>query len=284
MNKLLVCIDGSSYADNLCSYAAWAAKRMNVDINLLHVLRRHSDYQASSNDHTGTIGVGSRTKLLEALTEVDEERGRLDQKKGKIILEHGEETLKDSGIENVNIIHKRGALVEIIRGLESDAEIIFMGKRGEHADVVSEFLGANLEKVARSIAKPLFVVSSIVRPIERFLIAYDGKESSSKAIDYITKNPLLLKGLECHLFASQSIKASIDISHAKQELEAAGFKVVFKAGDALNINEGIASYVVDNEIDLLVMGAYSHSRMRNLLLGSTTTALIKTCKIPLLLF
>lgn len=36
-------------------------------------------------------------------------------------------------------------------------------------------------------------------------------------------------------------------------------------------------------IDLLVMGAYGHSRIRSMLLGSTTTQLLRTCPIPVLL-
>ncbi|MFP5434357.1 MAG: universal stress protein, partial [Alphaproteobacteria bacterium] len=35
--------------------------------------------------------------------------------------------------------------------------------------------------------------------------------------------------------------------------------------------------------DLLVMGAYGHSRIRSLIIGSTTTTMIRSCKIPLLL-
>ena len=30
MTKLLVCIDGSTYADNLCTNAAWVAKQIEV--------------------------------------------------------------------------------------------------------------------------------------------------------------------------------------------------------------------------------------------------------------
>ena len=37
-------------------------------------------------------------------------------------------------------------------------------------------------------------------------------------------------------------------------------------------------------IDLLVMGAYGHSRVRSLIIGSTTTEMIRACKIPVLLF
>ena len=85
MPKLLTCIDGSGYADSICAYAAWFAKHLDAEIDLLHVLRRHSDYQADSN-LSGSIGLGARSQLLEELTQVDEARGKLDQEKGKLIL------------------------------------------------------------------------------------------------------------------------------------------------------------------------------------------------------
>ena len=192
MAKLLVCIDGSAYADNLCTNAAWVAKQINADIDLLHVMRRSSDYEAPT-DHTGLMGFEARSSLLEELTKVDEQRGRLDQEKGKIILEHGAKILNKAGVETINLIHRRGSLVETIQEFEDSAEMIFMGKRGEHANKGSVFLGSNLEKVARALHKPLFIVSSIIRPLKRFLIAYDCKASVRKAIDYIADQPLLGK-------------------------------------------------------------------------------------------
>ena len=283
MGKLLVCIDGSIYADNLCTHAAWVAKHINAEIDLLHVLRRPSDYQAPT-DHTGLIGLDARSNLLEELTRVDEERGRLDQEKGKIILEHGEKLLKQAGVETINLIHRRGSLVETIQEFEGSVEMIFMGKRGEHADMDSVFLGANLEKVARAIHKPLFIASSVVRPIKRFLIAYDGKDSVRKAIDYITKRPLLKNGLECHLLAVERAKDDIETSEAERKLRTAGFTVILKTEQSHHADQAISSYVAENKIDLLITGAYSHSRIHSLLLGSTTASLIKSCKVPLLLF
>jgi nucleotide-binding universal stress UspA family protein len=46
----------------------------------------------------------------------------------------------------------------------------------------------------------------------------------------------------------------------------------------------IASYVASEGINLLVMGAYGHSRIRYLVIGSTTTEMIRTCRVPVLLF
>jgi len=283
MPKLLVCVDGSVYADNLCAHAAWVANQLNAEVDLLHVLRRPSDYQAPT-DHTGFMGFEARSSLLEELTKVDEERGRLDQEKGKIILEHGAKILKNAGVETINLVHRRGSLVETIQEIEDSFDMIFMGKRGEHASKNDAILGSNLDKVARALRKPLFIVSSVMRPIKRFLIAYDGKDSVRKAVDYITDQPLLDKGLECHLLAVERAKGDIETSETEEKLKRAGFAITLKVEQSPHADQVIASYVVENEIDLLITGAYSHSRMRSLLLGSTTASLIKACKLPLLLF
>jgi nucleotide-binding universal stress UspA family protein len=79
-------------------------------------------------------------------------------------------------------------------------------------------------------------------------------------------------------------KGEIETSESIQKLEKAGFKTSLKVEQSTHVDQVIASYVKENEIDLLITGAYSHSRMHSLLLGSTTASLIKDCKIPLLLF
>lgn len=284
MSKLLVCVDGSAYADNICEKAAWVSQRMDAQIDVLHVLRRHSDYEATSN-HTGSIGLGARSSLLEELTKVDEERGRLDQQKGQIILDHAKDELLKAGVadDNLNILYRRGPLVDTILDAEQHADIIFIGKRGEHANEGSEFLGSNIEKVARAVHKPLFVVSSVTRPIEKFLIAYDGKDSVKKAIDFLIESPLL-KGLACHLLTVEHKAGDIDATKVVDRLKAAGFDVTFESKESQHPDQAISDYVSENEIDLLVTGAYSHSRIRSMLLGSTTASLVKSCQIPLLMF
>ena len=41
--------------------------------------------------------------------------------------------------------------------------------------------------------------------------------------------------------------------------------------------------MVAQDIDMLIMGAYSHSPLRSLVLGSKTTDLLRSAKIPALL-
>ncbi len=280
MTKILTCIDGSAYADNICENTAWIANKLKAEISLLHVLRRHSDYEALS-DHTGTIGLGARSRLLEKLSNVDEERARLDQQKGNLILDHGEELLTSKTEHKITRLHRRGSLEKTIQELEPEHDIIVIGKRGEHAALESDYLGSNLEKVARSVTKPIFLVSSVLRPIKQFMIAYDGK-ASKKVVDHVCSSPLL-KGLECHFVTIEKTAGETDTKEALTDLRNAGFEVTQKSIQHEHPDDALSSYALENDIDLLAIGAYSHSRIRSIFLGSTTASLIKKCKIPLLL-
>ncbi len=280
--KILLCIDSSSYADNICAHGAWAAKRLKADIELLHVVRAHADLQAPGHDHTGAIGLGAKSKIREELTKIDEERGQIEQKKGRLILAHGEEILRDAGIDKIKLWHRRGNFEETVQELEKDVDLVFIGKRGEQANVDSQFLGSNLEKIARITKKPLFLASATMRPMQRFLIAYDGKNNAKKAIDYVA-NSALFKGLECHIL-SASKDDTIDINSAVNILEKAGLNVISHVGKTANADNEIINYVSDKNIDLLITGAYSHSKIRTMLMGSITAKLIKSCRIPLILF
>mgnify|MGYP002841844926 FL=1 len=69
---------------------------------------------------------------------------------------------------------------------------------------------------------------------------------------------------------------------ADKRLEAANVaaRLVIRPGHAETVIEEVAA---EEKTDLLVMGAYGHSRIRTLVIGSTTTAVLRACKIPVLL-
>ena len=54
-------------------------------------------------------------------------------------------------------------------------------------------------------------------------------------------------------------------------------KTMPRVSDVLN------RHIRDTDANLVVMGAYGHSRIRSLIIGSTTTAMIRSCKVPVLL-
>lgn len=282
MKKILACIDGSGYSDSVCDHAAWISGRIGAAVKLLNVLPYYPE-RASLSDLSGTIGVDASSELLEQLTQQDEARGQLEQRKGRLILKHAEQQLLADGVQEISSLKRRGTLAETICEIEEDVEMIVIGKRGELAEFDTMHIGSNLERVARTVRKPLLVAPKIFRPVQKFLIAFDGGASSTKALEFIIGHPLM-KGLECHIVTvgdGMGVRKHLDSAAAK--LKHAGFEVRSSV-EAGYPDEAIQAYVASNNIDLLVIGAYGHSRIRNLIIGSTTTSMIMSCRIPLLLF
>ena len=283
MKKVLACIDGSGYSDSVCDWAAWISGRIDAEVELLTVLP-HSPERASLSDLSGTIGLDASSELLTQLTEQDEARGQVEQSKGRLILKHAEQRLKDAGVAHVTSLKRRGTLTETICELEAGVDVIVIGKRGELAEFDSLHIGSNLERVARAVHKPLLVTPKTFKPVKRFLIAFDGGASSTKAIEYIGSNPLL-KGMECHIatVGKDNGDAHSSLDAAADKLREAGFEVR-RSIETGHADEAIRSYAASKDIDLLVIGAYGHSRIRTLIIGSTTTSMIMSSHIPLLLF
>ena len=283
MGKIIACIDGSAHANSVCALSVWAAERSGLPISLLHVVTPHSGVTARG-ELSGTIGLGAKSSLLDELTKMDEEHGKLEQKKGQLILAHAKSELAASGINQTEVLHRRGSLVDTLTELPG-TEIIVMGKRGEHENSAPDHLGSNLERVARAIKIPLLVAVKKTQPITRFLLAYDGSVSTNKAVEYAIKNPLL-KGLECHMLkvGEQTAEAEAILKQAADKLIAAGFSVRTTLQQGKSVETLVKEYIAAQDIHLLVIGAYGHSKIRSLILGSTTTALIRKSNVPVLLF
>lgn len=279
MPPILTCTDGSPYSASIYQHAAWAATRMAAPIHILHVIER--DPSTTAGDLSGAIGFDASTELLEEMARHDEAHARIARLRGKAILA---DAAKQLATHQVTTTQRHGSVVETLDEFEGDAALIVIGKRGEHADFAKGHLGSNLERVIRSARIPVLVAARAFNPIGRFLIAFDGGPSALKAVHHAATDPLL-QGLEAHLLMAG--KADPDLAraleHAATGLRGAGFQVTadLLPGDPA---ETISAEVQKRGIDLLVMGAYGHSRIRRLILGSTTTHLIRTCRVPVLLF
>jgi nucleotide-binding universal stress UspA family protein len=279
MNPILACTDGSLYSASVYEHARWAAERLGAPVEVLHLIERQA--AVDGRDLSGSIGFDANAELLEELTRLDEAQARVARLRGTAILDDAREKL---GLGAVTLTQRHGSLVEALVQAEAGAALVVIGKRGEHADFSRGHLGSNLERVIRSATIPVLVAAREFRPLRRYLIAFDGGPSALKAVEHAAKQALL-RGLECHLVAVGGAGGELarSLERAATALRGVGGKVTadLLPGDA---DEVIAAEVAARGIDLLVMGAYGHSRVRRLILGSTTTYLIRTCHVPVLIF
>jgi nucleotide-binding universal stress UspA family protein len=73
------------------------------------------------------------------------------------------------------------------------------------------------------------------------------------------------------------------IQRTEAILQNAGYNVHHKVVNG-EPEEVVSEYVERHGIHMVVMGAYGHSAIRHLLIGSTTTNLVRRCYIPILMF
>lgn len=284
MFKLLAVIDGSVYSASVCEHAAWiAGHSADASVDVVHVLGRRNVSSEPSN-LSGSIGLGARSSLLAELAELDAQKARLAQKRGRAILIDAETLLSDRGVTSINTRLRNGEIVETVQELEAAADLIVIGKRGEAADFDSLHLGSNLERVIRSTKKPVLVAARALQPITKVLIAFDGGTSALKAVEYFASQSQY-NFLECAVLSvgEESTERRRQLEGAVATLKKGGYSA---SGEIL---PGQPDVVIANAVDsagydLVIMGAYGHSRIRNLIIGSTTTEMIRSCKVPVLLF
>jgi len=283
MNKILAAIDGSSYTTSVCDHAAWLAKQLNSEIELIHVIDRSNQPEAD-HDLSGSIGVDARSTLLDELSELDSKRAKVAMEHGRALLQDAKSHIETAGVNQVSVVLRHDELSETLNELETYANAIVMGKRGQSADFATMHIGSNLERVARSSNTPMLVASRAFKPIKKALIAYDGGPSCNRAINMLANNEGFAEiEVELLYVGKPAPVRDKHIAKAVNQLQASGYTATSITKDGA-VEKVIADYVESNDIDLLFMGAYGHSRIRSMLIGSTTTEMLRTCLVPVVLF
>ena len=281
MTKLLACIDASAYATSVCDHAAWVATRLFASVEILHVIQR-KDAVAARHDLSGAVGLGAKSMLLEELTRIGESEGRLAREQGKALLGAAEQRLRQAGVEDVALVHRHGGIVETVVEREAEADMVVIGKRGASADFAKGHLGSKVERVVRSSTRPVLVASRAFRPIREVVLAYDGGESARKAVHFMAGSALFRDAKVHVVMAGAADESHTErLAGAVRALRTGGIETSSALVQS-SAEDGIADAM--RERDMLVMGAYGHSALRAMIVGSTTTAMMRTCQVPVLLF
>lgn len=281
MINVVGCIDGSPGAVAVCDAGAWASQRMGAPLQLLHVLEKSTN--PAHSDLSGNLSIDSRKHLLDELVALDAQRSKLALEHGKLMLEAARTRAEQQGAQRITTLQRHGALLESLLDLQDDTRLLIMGRLGESHAGQALAVGGQLESVIRAVHKPLLITLDTFAAPGNFMIAYDGRSVTQKALDTLIASPLL-QGLPCHLVAvnNTSLDRGPELQAAKDKLIAAGFMVscAVLRGE---VQTELQSYQRQHGIDLIVMGAYGHSRIRRLFLGSNTVDMVSSSTIPLII-
>jgi nucleotide-binding universal stress UspA family protein len=120
--------------------------------------------------------------------------------------------------------------------------------------------------------------------LDRILLAWDGSEAATRAL--ASALPLLKLSRSVQVVAIPRERGGVDLPgfnitrHLARHDVSAELKVLPSPIDAANT---LLSHAADHSADLLVMGGYGHSRLRESLFGGTTREILATMTLPVLM-
>ena len=283
MNKGYACIDGLVSTAAVIDCAAWSAQRLNAPLEFLHVLEHQPD-RAALSDYSGAIGLGAQEALLLELSELDARRSKLAQDAARQLLACARDRATALGVTQLDGRLRHGELVDTLQEAEADARLFVLGEH-YHATRPSRIhLDHHVERVIRSVKRPVLVAAQErFEAPDRFVMAFDGSATARKTVAMVATSPLL-KGLPVLVAMAGADNATTQqqLEWARGTLEAVGFEVTLAVVPG-EPEQALPALVQSEGAGLLVMGAYGHSRIRQLIVGSTTTTLLRLSEVPVLI-
>jgi len=146
------------------------------------------------------------------------------------------------------------------------------------------------DELIMAVGRPVLVVPFAGRfPTlgRRVMVAWNGGREATRAVH--DAMPLLVAAQTVHVIAinpSHGMAGHGDIPGADicQHLSRHSVNAVCEhvASDDLNVGEMLLSRAADEDIDLLVMGGYGRSRLREMVLGGATRHMLESMTVPVL--
>jgi nucleotide-binding universal stress UspA family protein len=137
--------------------------------------------------------------------------------------------------------------------------------------------------------RPVIVVPYIQRSglkLDRIMVCWDGGRTAARAIGDAVPFLARAKAIDVIIVATeQGRKDELPGADMGQHLARRGVKVEVKrlvAGDT-DVPNLLLSHAADSAADLMVMGGYGHSRLREFILGGTTRAILESMTLPVLM-
>ncbi|GIW41688.1 MAG: universal stress protein UspA [Candidatus Binatia bacterium] len=276
IKTILVGLDGSDHARTAARYALWLAEKFRAQVTGLHVVDIVSIEGSFFHDISGSLGfepyLDFSSKMREAL-----------QERGKTLLEAFRKQAEEAGIRAETVL-AMGVVANEICERAKTADLVVIGHRGVNEKFSTGLLGSTAESVTRKCPKPLWVSTMQFSEVRRPLLAYDGSQRAAAAMaaaaEFCATLSLPLTVLNVNRDENQGRQI---LREAEAYLTPYGLEVHFELQQTGNAPERIANYIREQRHDLLFIGAYGHSRIIEMVLGSTTEYVLRNSACPVFL-
>jgi nucleotide-binding universal stress UspA family protein len=275
IRNILVALDGSQHADGALDHALWLASRLQARVVGVHVIDIVSIEGSFLHDVSGSLGFEPYLDFSSKMREALHERGRA-------LLDVFRTRCADRNVPCDTTL-PLGIVANEICDLARTTDLVVLGHRGVNEQFSTGLLGGTTESVARKSPKPVLVCPPVFREVTKPLLAYDGSPRASAAMHTAAEvtSALGLPLTVLHV-AREGHDGEAVLAEARRYLEAYDVAVTYR-GLTGPPHQRIVDVLRDGSFDLLFIGAYGHSRIIEMVLGSTTEFVLRNSPAPVFL-
>jgi len=274
IKHILVPTDGSPAAEAGVRFAAAFATKYRATVRGLHVVDIKLLEGPFLRDISASLGTAPYVNYQGNIAMILEERG-------KAALESVKKICANAGIEcSTELV--TGLVVGSVVEQGELADLIILGRSGEHSAWLDGLVGSTTGAVVRRATRPVLVTGRDTPGHDVFVAAYDGSGYSRAALHVAAEVTRDWEAALKVLVVGEGESAEAWAREAETYLEPYNLNVrsEVRRGDA---SETIVEYAEEHKADMLIMGAYGHKKVRRLVVGSTTAYAMNHSPCPLLL-
>ncbi len=273
--SILVALDGSQHSDAALQYALWLAERLRATLIGLHVIDIVSIEGSFVHDVSGSLGFEPYLDFSAKMREALQERGR-------VLLDTFAQRCRERHIPCDQAL-PLGIIANEICDQARTADLVVVGHRGVNEQFSTGLLGSTTESVTRKSPKPVLVSPMQFREIHRPLLAYDGSQRASAAMHVAAElaSALGLPLAVVHVARDGAPNGKV-LDEARRYLQSYDVRLECETVSGPP-HERIVEMIRDRGYDLLFIGAYGHSRIIEMVLGSTTEFVLRNSPCPVFL-
>lgn len=275
IKNILIPLDGSEHSDAALEYAIWMTEKFKGTLIGQHIIDTISLEGTFFHDISGSLGFEPYLDFSTKMREVLEERG-------KAILDEFSEHCRQKGVRHQSFLDM-GLIANEICERAKVADLVVLGHRGVNEEFSTGLLGTTAESITRKCPRPVFVSTKKFSAIERPLLAYDGSQRASAAMESAAEFcAVLALPLTVLTIAKEEKLGQTVLQGAKAYLSAYSIETRYEL-DRGYPEQKILTYLTQFDHDLLFIGAYGHRRIIEMVLGSTTEYVLRKAACPVFL-
>ncbi|MEJ5173567.1 MAG: universal stress protein [Hydrogenothermaceae bacterium] len=278
IGRILVGIDGSKASKIASEYGFYLSKSLKrpvIGINIVDIRLLEGPFMA---DIAGGLGFTTYADFTVKIREILEERSQtiLDEFTAECRQAQADCSIAQAyGIPDYEIVQ-----------MADPEDLIIVGKKGEHSEIIKSLIGSTAEKVARKSVCPVMITPmKEFKPITNILVCFDGREKSVHGLDFAKHlSEKLNTNIKVISVFEDMVKDSEKVKEFKERVKTIVEKDVEFIDKYGLAEEQIENFIKsDKDIDLVVLGAYGDSYVKEIILGSTTSYITAISPVPVIL-